>query len=171
MTFNSGRDNKDQKDFNDKSDKSISSMRLEALKKLLLEGAGGTQEELVEALEKKKFSVTQSTISRDLRRLGAIKATASDGRTVYRLSPEQLSLPITNSNGLTDLLVSIDHNDAMIVIHTSPGSASLVARHLDMKKQILGLLGTIAGDDTIFVAPVKTKKIQSIMDAIFNELS
>ena len=145
--------------------------RLEALKKLLLEGSGGTQEELVEALLRKKFSVTQSTISRDLRRLGAIKVNTPEGKTVYRLSQEQLSLPISNSNGLRDLLVSIDHNDAMIVIHTSPGSASLVARHLDMMKQTLGLLGTIAGDDTIFVAPAKTKKIQSTVDAIIEELS
>lgn len=145
--------------------------RLEALKKLLLEGSGGTQEELVEALLRKKFSVTQSTISRDLRRLGAIKVNTPEGKTVYRLSQEQLSLPISNSNGLRDLLVSIDHNDAMIVIHTSPGSASLVARHLDMMKQTLGLLGTIAGDDTIFVAPARTKKIQSTVDAIIEELS
>jgi transcriptional regulator of arginine metabolism len=145
--------------------------RLEALKKLLLEGSGGTQEELVEALLRKKFSVTQSTISRDLRRLGVIKVNTPEGKTVYRLSQEQLSLPISNSNGLRDLLVSIDHNDAMIVIHTSPGSASLVARHLDMMKQTLGLLGTIAGDDTIFVAPAKTKKIQSTVDAIIEELS
>lgn len=145
--------------------------RLEALKKLLLEGSGGTQEELVEALLRKKFSVTQSTISRDLRRLGAIKVNTPEGKTVYRLSQEQLSLPISNSNGLRDLLVSIDHNDAMIVIHTSPGSASLVARHLDMMKQTLGLLGTIAGDDTIFVAPAKSKKIQSTVDAIIEELS
>lgn len=145
--------------------------RLEALKKLLLEGSGGTQEELVEALQRKKFSVTQSTISRDLRRLGAIKVNTPEGKTVYRLSQEQLSLPISNSNGLRDLLVSIDHNDAMIVIHTSPGSASLVARHLDMMKQTLGLLGTIAGDDTIFVAPARTKKIQSTVDAIIEELS
>ncbi len=145
--------------------------RLEALKKLLLEGSGGTQEELVEALLRKKFSVTQSTISRDLRRLGAIKVNTPEGKTVYRLSQEQLSLPISNSNGLRDLLVSIDHNDAMIVIHTSPGSASLVARHLDMMKQTLGLLGTIAGDDTIFVAPAKTKKIQATVDAIIEELS
>ena len=54
--------------------------RLEALKKLLLEGSGGTQERISRALLRKKFSVTKSTISRDLRRLGAIRVNTPEGK-------------------------------------------------------------------------------------------
>ena len=53
----------------------------------------------------------------------------------------------------------------MIVIQTSPGSASLVARHLDMNKPA-DILGTIAGDDTIFVAPSKDFSIKQTISAI-----
>ena len=53
----------------------------------------------------------------------------------------------------------------MIVIHTSPGSASLVARHLDINRPG-GILGTIAGDDTIFVAPGKDISIKQTIAAI-----
>lgn len=149
---------------------SESRARLEALRKLLAEGSVGTQEEICTALEKKKFSVTQSTISRDLRRIGAIKIIGAGGNIVYRLPEEQVALPVNMSAGFRNLLLDIEHNGSMIVIHTPPGSASLVARQLDtMIKR--GILGTIAGDDTIFVAPASTKNILSTLKQIVAELS
>ena len=68
--------------------------RLGALRKLLEEGELSTQEELREKLEKQEFAVTQSTISRDLRKIGAVRAVDGEGRTVYRLS-EGLEPPVT----------------------------------------------------------------------------
>jgi transcriptional regulator of arginine metabolism len=53
----------------------------------------------------------------------------------------------------------------LIVINTTPGSASLVARQLDQTRPE-GILGTIAGDDTIFVAPVSSRKIEQTVEAI-----
>lgn len=143
--------------------------RLSVLKSLLLEGNLSTQEELREELMARKFEVTQSTISRDLRRLGAIKGSDADGRTIYRLSEDSASplVPETVAQGLKDLVLSIDDNGAMIVIHTTPGSASLVARHLDSRKPG-NLLGTIAGDDTIFVAPKNLSAIKSTLESIRN---
>ena len=145
--------------------------RLQTLRKLLEEGEVSTQEELAEALEKKNFSVTQSTISRDLRRIGAVKTISAVGEVVYRL-PDELMLPSAPpvlTSGIKGLLLSIEHNGSMIVIKTPPGSASLVAHHLDLTKPD-GILGTIAGDDTIFVAPASVKKIASTMDAIVEEI-
>lgn len=145
--------------------------RLLTLRKLLEEGTVSTQEELAEALEKKNFSVTQSTISRDLRRIGAIKAISSSGEVVYRL-PDESVLPSASpvlTSGIKGLLLSIEHNGSMIVIKTPPGSASLVAHHLDLTKPD-GILGTIAGDDTIFVAPASVKKINSTLQAIVSEI-
>lgn len=146
--------------------------RLQILRKLLEEGTVSTQEELCEALQKKNFSVTQSTVSRDLRRIGAAKTISSAGDVVYRL-PEELmmSAPVpTLTTGIKGLLLSIENNGSMIVIKTPPGSASLVAHHLDLTKPD-GILGTIAGDDTIFVAPASMRKIETTMEAIVDELS
>lgn len=144
--------------------------RVNILRQLLTEGEISTQEELVAELRRQNFDVTQSTISRDLRRLGAVKAQDGMGHTVYRL-PD--AIPLRTGVQSTDLkghFVDIEHNNSLIVIHTSPGSASLIARHLDHRKPA-GILGTIAGDDTIFVAPASTKKMSETMQAILEELS
>ena len=147
-----------------------SSQRLSTLRNLLLMGEIGTQEELVDELKRQKFKVTQSTISRDLRRLGAVKTVDGSGRTVYRMPDDSVSpVPLTSS-GLRNLLVDINHNNYMIVIHTSPGSASLVARQLD-HGAIDNILGTIAGDDTVFVTPENTKKIETTVSQIIQQFS
>src|SRR5262249_54967472 len=127
-----------------------SKTRLEALRELLGQGKLSTQDDLREELLSRRFEVTQSTISRDLRRLGAVKAVDPDGRTVYRLSAEP-SVPVPG-NSIRDLVQDIQTNGSIIVIHTIPGTASLVALHLDRFKPG-GILGTVAGEDTIFVAP------------------
>lgn len=141
--------------------------RLKILKELLEKGELSTQEELAHELKRKSFDVTQSTISRDLRKLGVIKTIDPSGRTIYKLSQESSSLPVTQQ-GLKSLITDIKHNGSLIVIHTSPGSAPLVARQLDILKKE-GLLGTIAGDDTVFVAPASVAKIESLMKSIKKE--
>jgi transcriptional regulator of arginine metabolism len=143
--------------------------RLDALKELLEEETLSTQDELRDKLEKLGFDVTQSTVSRDLRKLAAVRATDSFGRTVYRLSEEGAGHLITPGS-LQDLVTEIVNNGSIIVIHTSPGSASLVARHLDHYRPG-GILGTIAGDDTIFVAPGSAQGIKSAVQKIEESLA
>ncbi len=109
------------------------SERLSVLKKILESGKNSSQEDIREMLEAKGHDVNQSTISRDLKKLGAIKGTDNKGRTTYRLS-ENASESSFVSQSLSDLIIDINHNDSMIVISTSPGSASLVARQLDIGK-------------------------------------
>lgn len=138
--------------------------RLKVLTELLESGALSTQEELASELKRRDFHVTQSTISRDLRRIGAVKALDASGRTVYRLTDDLTAAPVPSSN-LEGLVLDMAHNGAMIVIHTTPGSASLVARHLDAMRSE-GILGTIAGDDTIFLAPESVKNTAAIMARI-----
>jgi transcriptional regulator of arginine metabolism len=141
-------------------------VRLSTLKEILLEGKLSTQDELREELESRKFSVTQSTISRDLKRVGAIKTLDLQGRTVYRLHHDlQSPVPSPVAHSLRDLVSAIRSNGNIIVINTTPGSASLVARHLDSQKPG-GIIGTIAGDDTIFIAPKSIREIQRTITAI-----
>jgi transcriptional regulator of arginine metabolism len=143
--------------------------RLEALQELLEGGRAGSQEEIREKLETQGFVVTQSTVSRDLRRLGAVKNLDEDGRTVYRLATETAPPPLKGPS-LGDLISSIDTNGSIVVIHTTPGSANLVARHLDHYRPG-GILGTIAGDDTIFVAPGAANQVEATIGAIRQSLT
>lgn len=140
--------------------------RLSALRELLISGDQSTQDELREKLEKQKFQVTQSTISRDLRKLGAVRAVDAQGRTVYRL-PEQEP---TGADGLKFMVKSVKSNSSMVVIHTSPGTASLVARHLDLHCAN-DILGTIAGDDTVFVALSTNRGPSDMLKTIQKSLS
>jgi transcriptional regulator of arginine metabolism len=136
--------------------------RIQHLRSLLEEERASTQDEIREELKRLDFEVNQSTISRDLRRLGAIKMTDGEGRTIYRLASEA---PPAFVKSLADLVRSIQHNGAMIVVRTDKGSASLVALHIDALRTD-EILGTIAGDDTVFVAPVSTKKIEFLVRQI-----
>ena len=123
--------------------------RIEILRKILAEGTPSTQDELRRKLEKAKFKVTQSTISRDLRRIGAVRAVDANGNAVYRL-PEAVEASVTAPVS-PEIVRNVQANSAMVVIHTVPGGAHMVARHIDMQRPE-DFLGTIAGDDTVFVA-------------------
>lgn len=133
-----------------------------ALQELLQTGTVGTQEEICAALNAQGFNVNQVKISRILNKLGAIKVNAGE-QTAYLLPPEQMTIRLHDP--IQQLIVSIKHNQSLIVIHTTPGSAQLIARFLD-QKEALGILGTVAGDDTIFIAPENTQHINSLCQNI-----
>lgn len=133
-----------------------------ALRKILATGLVGTQDEICAELKRQGFEATQSTVSRTLRKLGAVRAFETDGRIVYRIS--ELSPPQV-ATAVTDLVLDVRSNGGIIVVRTTPGSASLVARHLD--HGLPGeILGTLAGDDTIFVAPMSLENIQKTLQSI-----
>ena len=151
------------------SSKSETPDRLQVLRQLIRQGEASTQEELCSALKQKKFEVTQSTVSRDLRRIGAIKATNTEGEIIYHLPEDHLPMIPRASHDVSSLVVDIESNENMIVMHTAPGSASLVAAAMDGQRKILGILGTLSGDDTVFIAPTSIKKINSIVQKIRDE--
>lgn len=142
--------------------------RLMVLRELIREGEASTQEELCQALRQKNFDVTQSTVSRDLRRIGAVKTINAEEEVIYVL-PEDHQLIQRVTHSLEGLLTDIQANESMIVLHTTPGSASLVARHLDGLRASIDILGTIAGDDTIFVVPESARKLPTVIKKIRNE--
>jgi transcriptional regulator of arginine metabolism len=140
--------------------------RLARLRTLLEEHGLSTQEELRDKLEKMDFDITQSTVSRDLRKLGAMKSVDAEGRIAYRL-PNELE-PVVPSDSLVR---EVENNGTLIVIHTAVGCANLVARQLDRDRSD-DILGTIAGDDTIFVAPTSpgSKGMKKALEAIHTRL-
>ena len=112
----------------------------------------GSQEELVARLGLAGIAATQATVSRDLDELGAVKL-RRDGATRYVLS-EQVE-PAQSAAMLDRLLaewvIDIVEANGLVVLRTPPGSANLVANALDAAG-LEGVAGTIAGDDTIFIA-------------------
>ena len=68
-------------------------------------------------------------------------------------------------------ITDIDHNAYLIVIHTTPGAAQLIARIIDSLGNAEGILGTIAGDDTIFVTPSSDASIEDLTESIRELLS
>lgn len=121
------------------------------LRTLLSEGKVTTQEDICNALEKLGHAINQSKVSRLLRKLGAVKSKNELGQIVYRLPMEPA--PPTIDSELSTLLIDVKANETTIIVTTSPGAAQLIARILDYHKNKLDILGTIAGDDTIFIAP------------------
>jgi transcriptional regulator of arginine metabolism len=104
-----------------------------------------TQEELRELLAAKGHEVTQATLSRDLAKLGARRAAGG----AYELPDATPRVPL-----LSDLVRQVDDNGSLVVIHTTAGAAQVVASTFD-RARLPEALGTIAGDDTIFVAPAR----------------
>lgn len=118
---------------------------------LIRSDALASQEELAERLTALGYSVTQATVSRDLEQMGAIKV-RREGQLSYAL-PEQ----VRETAGprlaavFRDWVRSVDAAANLVVIKTPPGSAHLVGVSLDAS-ELPEIVGTICGDDTIFVA-------------------
>jgi transcriptional regulator of arginine metabolism len=123
--------------------------RHEVVARILRTRRIGTQEELLAALAAAGVRATQATLSRDLARLGARRVSRPEGGTIYELEP---AAEANGLGALRGLVQAISANASLVVIRTHPGSAPAIARAIDLGG-VPEVLGTIAGDDTIFVAP------------------
>lgn len=132
----------------------------QVLRAILQEGKARTQSEILKELEKQNIQVSQPKISRLLHQIGAVKVVDSKGKTHYRLPHEAGLLhelaSVQEKNLMQQWILNIDANETLIIVHTTPGAAGMIARILDQQRLELGILGTIAGDDTIFIAPAKS---------------
>jgi len=138
---------------------------IKAFREILKNESYGSQGEIVEALKEMGFAhISQSKVSRMLSKFGAVRARNAKGDMVYCLPPE-LGMPTAKSS-LKQLVLDVMHNNVMIVIRTTPGAAQLIARLLDSLGRSEGVLGTIAGDDTIFIAPADVNEIEQIRQQV-----
>lgn len=128
-----------------------------------------SQEQLAELLADAGFPATQGTISRDLRELGIMRTPS--GYRPPAPAPAQPAKPavVDASEELRAALkrhvVSIVAAHALVVIKTPPGHASLLALRLD-RRPMAGMMGTIAGDDTIFVATPSPEEAKGLAKTI-----
>lgn len=124
---------------------------------LLSSHAISSQTELATLLAADGIEVTQATLSRDLEELGAVKLRGADGGVGVYVVPEDGS-PVRGVSGgtervtklLGELLVSTDSSANLAVLRTPPGAAHYLASAID-RASLPQVVGTVAGDDTIFV--------------------
>jgi transcriptional regulator of arginine metabolism len=130
--------------------------RLEALRLIISSQQLGSQEELLNALQKEGFRLTQATLSRDLKQLKVAKAATMSGNYVYVLPNESMYKRVSTPTSVREMMqipgfISITYSGNMGVIKTRPGYASSIAYNID-SSGFPEFLGTIAGADTIFLA-------------------
>ncbi len=123
------------------------------IRSLLEEQAVASQAQLAELLAHEGMTATQTTVSRDLEELGAIKVRVAGGATVYAV-PELPTDQVAPSDHLRrvlgDWLVEVASSANLVILRTPPGSAHVVASALD-RSGLPEMIGTVAGDDTILV--------------------
>lgn len=130
--------------------------RRDLLKRLIESSSFSGQEMLVKALRKSGHKVTQSSISRDLQVIGAVKVAGKYCLTIPR--PQKLTV-----KGLIRNIDTAGSN--LVVVKTDSGAANVVAAAFD-GSEIQGLVGTVAGDDTFFIA-TKNKSAQGkVLEAL-----
>lgn len=121
--------------------------------KLLSQHAVASQEQLVALLADEGVTATQATVSRDLDDLGAIKVRAGAGETIYAIPelPKDQRAPEEHlRRTLGDWVVEVASSGNLVVLRTPPGTANVVGSALD-RSGMPEVIGTVAGDDTLFV--------------------
>ena len=124
-----------------------------------------TQEEMILRLEECGYNVTQATVSRDIRELNLIKGISSRGVYCYKLPEKKENAAHPFGNVMTDSVTSVDAAGNLVVVKTYPGLASAVAGYID-SQNLPEVLGTIAGDDAIFVVVRDAARADAFCDKI-----
>ena len=146
----------------------IKNNRLEALRLIISSQQLGSQDELLNALQKEGFKLTQATLSRDLKQLKVAKAASMSGNYVYVLPNETMYKRVSTPNSIREMMkvpgfVSINFSGNMGIIKTRPGYASSIAWNID-NSDIPQIIGTIAGDDTIFIVIKEGMSKEYVLD-------
>ncbi len=143
-------------------------LRQRAIRDLVEQRPVRTQQELAAALRERGFRATQATISRDVKELGLGKG-HRDGRSAYVLPSRLRDAEVSGEDRLrrllTDVPVEFRIADLLLVIRTLPGSAHAVAAALD-RTRWPEIVGSIAGDDTVFVACSDRPALRRVRDRL-----
>lgn len=144
--------------------------RLETLRMLISSRELGSQEEVLAALQEEGFELTQATLSRDMKQLKVAKAASMNGDYVYVLPNVTMYKRVKTPGQVKEMMKvpgfkSIQFAGNMAVIKTLPGYASSIAYNIDVNP-VPGILGTIAGDDTIFIVVAEGAEQRDVMKAL-----
>ena len=130
-----------------------------------------TQEQLLAELQAAGFHSTQATISRDIKELRIIKELTNFGTYRYSVSTNDVSSSFSGRLNMIfrECITNFDYAQNILVIHTLPGLASAAASAIDAMNMSV-VLGTLAGDDTVFVAMRDTNAAATFCGEIKNLL-
>ena len=128
------------------------------------------QEEVLAALQEEGFELTQATLSRDMKQLKVAKAASMNGNYVYVLPRVTMYKRVKTPGQVREMMKvpgfkSIQFAGNMAVIKTLPGYASSIAYTIDVNP-VNGILGTIAGDDTIFIVVAEGVERSEVMKSL-----
>lgn len=140
--------------------------RQHRIAQMLRQESVSSQDHLVELLNAQGVAVTQATVSRDLDDLGAVKVPTGGG-SVYaipELPSEQVAPDDHLKRVLGEWVVAVGCSHNLVVLNTPPGSAHVVGSAID-RSAVNGVLGTVAGDDTVLV--VATEEVGGHLVAAF----
>jgi transcriptional regulator of arginine metabolism len=136
--------------------------------KMLADHHVTSQSHLVELLAADGVVATQATVSRDLEELGAVKVRVAGGDSVYAVPEIPFDRVVPDEHlrrVLADWVVQVGHSANLVVVQTPPGCAHVVASALD-RSGLDGVLGTVAGDDTILVVATARTGGKALADKI-----
>ncbi len=129
-----------------------------------------TQEELAEHLLEQGIDITQATISRDIKELRLVKVLTSTGKYKYAtMDSSHDGIYQRLSNIFKSSVLNVEAAENIVVIKTLPGAAQVCASAID-NFNIEGIVGTIAGDDTIFIAIKSIDLMDCVLTSIQNLL-
>lgn len=136
--------------------------RLDAICRIIKTKAISNQEELLRELMSSGFSVTQATLSRDIKQLKVAKVHNGEGDYVYRLPQDN---PAKAAGQMEGTVPNVEFSGNLAVLRTRPGYAMAIASDIDnhSPKEILA---TIAGDDTILVVPREGMSREAVIEAL-----
>jgi transcriptional regulator of arginine metabolism len=132
------------------------------VKNLITNQTVSNQAQLQKMLKQNNVKVTQATLSRDLNELGIVRIPGPDGFH-YKISAVGDEYALRSR--ISEEIISLEANENLIVIRTFPGRAQGVALFID-KQNRNDILGSLAGDDTIMIAPKSVKQIKSILEKV-----
>ncbi len=125
--------------------------RQQSIARLISKTAVTSQPQLVELLASDGIAATQATVSRDLEDLGAVKVRVPGGETVYAIpeyEPSRLAPQDQLRRVMGEWVAEVKRSGDIVILRTPPGCAHVVASALD-RSGLEGILGTVAGDDTL----------------------
>lgn len=137
-------------------------LRQNKIKEILRSMHISGHEELVKQLAKENIFVTQATLSRDFAEMGVIRSVGENGIR-YSINTQETGAQIARMIGFE--IISVEHNESLILLRTLPGRAQGVAHFIDRLNK-MEILGTVAGDDTTLVIPNSQNSIPVIVDFI-----
>ncbi len=147
---------------------SLKMRRQQAIARLIEQSEVASQVQLVEMLMSDGITATQATVSRDLDDLGAIKIRTSGGASVYALpafATDRVAPVDQLRRVMGEWVAEVLSSQNLVIIRTPPGCAHVVASALD-RSAMDGLIGTVAGDDTVMCIAAETTTGAALADRL-----